>query len=176
MLLGSEKVYRFRMTAAGFGFATGAGTSILTYAAFSPGVTTFAEWSTLAALFDEVVLEQAHLEVTSSINRSATSAAGSFAVATDHVNNGVNPGSYTAVFRLADARSYSIMDWGRPVIVHNTGKITKRPWASTGAPVGDGDPPCGMAGQFSVASSTLTTGTTYLMANLVTITKFRNRA
>jgi len=176
-MLGTNKVYKFRMVAPSFAFATGAGTSIITYAAFSPAVTTFAEWSSLAALFDECVLDRSYIELTSAINKSATSAAGRFVIGTDCVNNGVTPGSVTAVARLADARSYSIMDWGKPAIIVDTGKMFRgRSWASTGTPGGDGSPPAGLAGQFAIASGTLTTGTTYIVGDLSVIVRLRCRA
>jgi hypothetical protein len=153
--------------------------------AFSPAVTTYNEYASLAALFDEVVLRRAALQFLPTVGSNGTvlTAAGGAQVIINGVACGYNsdnistsPASYAAVVRLAKSANiarciadHSGVTTMKVVIVRN------RPWASTSTPA-VASPPAGCVGTFDVANAiNMSNSTTYYVATLRSTMRFRMR-
>lgn len=145
----------------------------------NPAVTSFSEWTALAALFDEVKAKSSKIEFLT-LNDSATTggALADMVMAFDEQAIASSaPASVLSVFRLAGARTW-VMDKG----VGGSGRqtisrtMTSRSWCSTVTPA-TASPIGGMAGRWSFGNSGLfAVSTAVATVYLTVVARFRNRA
>jgi hypothetical protein len=134
-LFGSLREYEFEMHVVN-ALSTSAGGALLTTISLSPSVSSYAEWSALSALFDEV---QA---MGTSIVAASTNAPGSattafempMAVACNHVNLSTNPASTLAVIRLAGSETFNTTLCVKPFRKSAKFARSERAWCITGTP------------------------------------------
>lgn len=145
---------------------------------FSPAVTTFAEWSALAALFDEVKLVSSHLTWTTGLTPVATATPTQICLAPDLISNAASTPSYTAVQRLAESREFGM----GPFMTSGSSEHAKiriplhREFATTATPATT-SPPAGCCGAWVWASAVVTTNSTYYaFISLRNVVRLRMRA
>jgi hypothetical protein len=143
-------------TSTGGGIVNGAYT-------WNPSTSSFAEWTALAALFDEVVLVSAQMTWTTAFGPTSSGIVAQVSVAPDFVSDATPPSGFTAVTRLAGSSEFNIStglgSGGSTTIRFSTKLPRDRPYAATSTPsppVTSG-PPAGCRGQWSWASNIVTT-------------------
>jgi hypothetical protein len=185
-LFPAGKAYQFDMFA-NTSIGTPAATFILSTLPISPAVATYAEWASLAALFDEVKLVRAALNFLPNVGSDgqALSAGSSvnqpvsaFLCGVNHDNISSSPASYAAVGRLASSANVirCIGDKGQSIFTFRapSGLL----WARTVTPAVQ-DPPAGVLGSFDFASdptTSLIAASIYYKNTLRTTVMLRNRA
>jgi hypothetical protein len=148
----------------------------------SPSVASYAEWSSLSSLFDEVRLVSSTLLLRTQVggnNRNCNTAVSDLIIndvycGFDCENISTAPASFAAVVRLEGSKpiqrsttdtsgSSRFMSHGRP------------PWARVAVPAVQ-DPPAGLLGSFSIANAAaLSVSTIYYYATLHTTVELRCR-
>jgi hypothetical protein len=175
-LFPASRSYDFEMHYPSTQTSSAAG-SLLGSIALDPGATSWAEWSTLSALFDEVV------GVSSRISFLSTYAAAGLTtipmvLAFDEIQTGSTaPSSITAIIRLAESCTF-VMSLGTA----GSGKFTKsrkltsREWCSTAYPSAV-QPLGGLAGRWDFGNSAVFPNSTSIaFVDLRAHARFRNRA
>jgi len=179
-LFQADKVYNFEMHASGTDASIGGGVLQFSHS-WSPATTSFAEWSALSALFDEVCLRSTEIVVTSAFGPTSTAIVVQMAVAPDSTaTSGATP-SFTTVQRLAESEFYHCawMQGGSGSFKkkHSLPKDS-RPYAQTSAPHGpSSSPPCGCLGSWAFASSIVGTASiNYQFWTMKEVVALRSRA
>jgi hypothetical protein len=179
-MFASRRVYLFQMHASQT-LATIGGGVFNTKVDWSPSVSSFAEWTALSALFDEVVLRKSTLKITSAFGPTSTAIIFQVAVAPDPSGiSGTTP-TYTPVLRLAESEvihPYNLGSSKTGSWLKATNIPKSRPWALTSSPTGaSGQGENGCFGQWSLASNIVGTATTnYFFAALYNVVALRSRA
>jgi hypothetical protein len=179
-LFRADKVYNFQIHASSI-LGTTAGGAFNTIVNWSPGVTSFSEWSALSALFDEVVLRTARIDVTSALGPASTALTPMICIAPDRTTiSGTTP-SFVVTQRLAESEMvhpYNLATKespGRFTKVHHVNR--DRPWAVTSAPTGATGVTSGCLGQWNFASLSVGSASfTYLYVALMDVVALRSRA
>jgi hypothetical protein len=176
-LFRAGKTYDFLLHANGT-IATAAITGTFTgnSANWSPAVTSFSEWTALAALFDEVVLRSSHFAVTSAFGPTSTSIIIQVVIAPDI--DTVNPSTFTPIQRIAESEVFHCYNMsttpGRFTKVH---RIRGRPYATTAIPAGASGTPSGCLGQWVFAQNIAgTPSINYFFYTMENVVRLRNRA
>ena len=155
----SGKSYRFLIHASSTLASIGGGVFNTTIS-WSPATTTFAEWTALAALFDEVLLTDTTIDVTSAFGPTSTAIAVQVAIAPDETTISGSTPSFTAVQRLAESEFIHIA-WlnhsSSPGGFHKHHRVVNRPYATTASPAGASGTPAGCLGHWAFASNIVTT-------------------
>jgi len=156
--------------------ATGGG--VISFAfPFSPLVSSFSEWTALAALFDEVRLIRSKMTWTSGLTNASTTIPTQVCVAPDLIANTAVTPSFTAVQRLAESREIGLgpfMEHG--MNAHFAVRIPGRIYATTAAPATT-SPPAGCVGAWVWASAVVTTASAYYgFISVRNVVKLRMRA
>lgn len=154
-----------------------AGGSLLGSETINPSVTSFAEWSALSSLFDEVKAVSSSMRFCSLIFPTAALPPCTMVMAFDETQTtSGTPASFLSVFRLAQSKSWSL-DHGDAGCGSHTQvrKMTSRSWCITSSPVST-SPIGGMTGSWVFGNSGLL-GTSAASATTLMIvrTKLRNR-
>jgi surface antigen len=178
-LFSSGKSYDFQLHFSQTGQTSGAG-ALTNFLAWSPGVTSFLEWSALQSLFDEVKIVATKVIWTSAFAPVAITAGipTQFALAPDNVTNGSAPAGYNAIQRLAESKVFSSHIPGASGSATMTKKHrpTPRPFASTTTPA-VASPPSGCTGQWSYAMNIAgTVSINYMFMTMTNVYRFRSRA
>jgi len=176
-LFSSSRTYDFQLHASGTIASTGGGV-INTRISWDSSVVSYAEWTALAALFDEVKGITAQVDITSAFGPTSTAIITQIMIAPDRDGVSGSAPTYTVTQRLAESEPFHIyLMAGKPGVFTKVHKIGSRPFATTAVPGGASGTPAGMIGQFSVASNIVTTATiNCLFWALKTRARFRNRA
>jgi len=148
-LFSADRTYKFRVTYNSY-FATSGSGVINGAISFSPSVVSFAEWSCLSALFDEVRLRTCKVTLTGATNNSASAVA--IAIASNWANTSSAPSGPTAVLRLPDSEilnSYFMSHSTSPGVFVKTVKSPIKVWAETATPAVV-SPPAGCLGTFDI--------------------------
>lgn len=180
-----QRQYRFTIVSNSALSSTGAG-SFNVFQPISPNIVTYAEWSSLAALFDEVRLIQSTLYLRPCIGDNGqslqTATSGTNLILTDiwggtDCNNlSTAPSGFAAVLRLSDSRpirrTVSEVDGVNALTMKARKDLG---WASTGTPAVQ-DPPAGLLGSFNFSnSSALSVSSQYFLTVLKTSVWLRCR-
>jgi len=155
----ASKTYVFEIHAAATLASIGGGVFNTTIS-WSPAVTSFAEWSALSALFDEVVLHSTTLDVNSAFGPTSSAIAVQIAIAPDETTTSGSTPSFTAVQRLAESEFIHVAWLGHsssPGAWRKTHRVTSRPYATTAVPAGASGTPSGCLGHWAFASNIVTT-------------------
>jgi hypothetical protein len=178
-LFKSARSYSFRLcTTAALPIATNGAGSLLSNLSWSPLVTTYAEYSTLAALFDETKLSSARLDVISAFGPSSTAVSIAISIAPDYNNISVTP-TYALVARLPEVRHFSCYNFGS---IKGCKTIVAKPprareWCITSAPATASPIPAGWCGQWDFGNDVAGTATiNYLFTKMIMSSRFRMRA
>lgn len=168
------KIYYFDLFASTSIGSTGLGAMTGTLS-ISPAVVSYAEWPALSALFDEVCLVRAAVNLRPQVGAdgqdlNSTTAQKSivngFLMGANLNNISTAPASYTAVGRLARSAEMTrtISDRGASSLYMYAPE--GRPWADTTTPAVQ-SPPAGMLGAFDYSvSAAVTNSRTYYIADL----------
>jgi hypothetical protein len=134
-LFGASKEYRFQMHFVS-ALSTTAGGALLGTLSLSPSVSSYAEWTALAGLFDEVKMYRS--SVTFLSTNAPASATTAFempmTIAPNHVNLSTAPASTLAVVRLAESNSFNSTLCVKPYVQHAKYSDDERLWCLTGTP------------------------------------------
>lgn len=156
-MFGAGKVYRFMLHSSNT-LASSAGGVVGANFAWSPALSSFGEWTALAALFDEVRLNSSHLTWTTAFGPTSTAIIAQISLAPDFVNNGVTS-TFTPITRLAQSIEFSI-DKPGPAgasTLHRSARVPRgRLWAMTASTTSTTSD-IGCNGQWSWASNIVTT-------------------
>jgi hypothetical protein len=171
-LFPAGRSYSFQMHAFGT-FATVGGGVFSGTVDWSPSVTTFAEWTALAALFDEVKLVRSNLHLTSAFGPTSTAIIFQMVIAPEFGPS--LAAAYTSVQRLAQSSyHHPVLDFKTKKI---SAKIPSRDWATTGTPAGTSGMIAGCLGRWVYASNIVGTASiAYYFHGLDNIVRFRMRA
>lgn len=174
-LFGAGKTYDFMLHTSSTQAATGGGV-IAGYAAWTPSA--FAEWSALAALFDETRLVSAAISWTTSFGPTSTAIICQIVLAPDFVVSG-SASTFTPITRLAHSREFAIHTPGPggASTLHAKVRVPRgRVYAIITSPTSS-TVDCGWNGQWSFASNIVTTPSiNYAFLVLRNIGRFRCRA
>jgi len=146
---------------------------------WSPGVTTFAEWAALSALFDEVKLISVRMDLTSAFGPTSTAIVFQVVTAPDRIGStGATP-TYTATQRLAESEvlhPYTMA--AKPGVFTKIHRLNRdRPYASISTPAGASGIPSGCLGQWSFASNIVGTASiNYMFGAFSQVVRLRSRA
>lgn len=160
-LFKANKPYRFRMHGSST-LATIAGGVFNQTISWSPATTTFAEWTALAALFDEVKLERAGMIITSAFGPQSTGISFQVAIAPDFTTASGSTPSFTTVSRLAESEyihNYHLGGLEAPGRRHKVARVPARDYATTAAPAGASGMVAGCLGHWAFASNIVGTAT-----------------
>lgn len=175
----SGKSYRFLIHASSTLASIAGGVFNITIS-WSPSTTTFAEWTALAALFDEVLLTDCFLDITSAFGPTSSAIAVQIAVAPDETTASGSTPTFTAVQRLAESEFFHVAWLGHktsPGNFHKHHRVVNRPYATTAAPTGASGIPAGCLGHWAFASNIVTTASINLLFCAVSqVVKLRCRA
>jgi len=177
-LFPSGKRYNFELHAYTGVQANGSGV-FNTRLSWDASVTSFAEFSALSALFDEVKVRRAQVDITSSFGPTSTAIIVMCCIAPDRDGTSGATPNFTAVQRLAESEYFHCyLMAGKPGVFTKVHMIDQdRPWAAVATPGGASGTPSGTIGQFSLASNIATTPSiTILFASIKAVYVFRNRA
>lgn len=177
-LFPTGKRYNFELHAYTGVQANGSGV-FNTRLSWDASVTTFAEFSALSALFDEVKARRCQVDITSSFGPTSTSIIVMCCIAPDNEGTSGATPAFTVVQRLAESEYFHCyLMAGKPGVFTKVHTIDPdRPWAPVATPGGASGTPSGTIGQFSLASNIATTaGITVLFASIKVVYVFRNRA
>lgn len=174
-MFGANKEYSFEIRFVS-ALSTTSGGALLTALALSPSVSSYAEWSALAALFDEVKAIRTTLTLIGTNGAADNSGAYEMPVqiACDHVNLSSNPASTLAVVRLAGSRSmYSTKDTAPKVL---KARLPGRLWCISGTPYSQ-SPLGGCIGTWSIGNFSIGAGSTQYFSTVTRLyIKLRCRA
>jgi len=154
----ADRKYVFELHASGT-VASTAGGVINTRVSWDSSVVSYAEWTALAALFDEVKAVKTHIDITSAFGPTSTAIITQLMIAPDRAAiSGASP-SFTTVQRLAESQPFHIYNMGHsgPGVFSKTHHVGPRPYATTTVPGGPAGIASGTLGQFSIASNIVTT-------------------
>jgi len=173
----TNKVYSFQLHASGTIQSSGGGV-LSTRISWDATVTSFAEYSALSALFDEVVITSAQVDITSAFGPTSTAIIVQFVIAPDRTATGGATPTFTPIQRLAESEVFHCYNMaaktGVFTKVHNIGP---RPFAAISVAASGSATTGGVLGQFSIASNIVGTATTnYIFWVLRPVYKFRCRA
>jgi hypothetical protein len=141
----------------------------------SPSVTTYAEWTGLAALFDEAKAISTSLEVVTAIWNPAAVAFLNAWTALDEVDLSTAPASTLAVIRIAGSRGFTMSGESGSFVHHHRQKVGRRDYCLTGTPFSQ-SPVGGLIGCWKFGNGVAGTATTqYFTVVLRTIARFRAR-
>lgn len=177
-LFPSSRCYDFEIHGSAT-LATIGGGVFNTNVGWNPASTTFAEWTALAALFDEVKLVSSRLDLTSAFGPTSSAIIFQVAVAPDFDGSAGGTPSFTAVQRLAESEYIHCYNLGRggPGRFRKTTIIRDRPFALTSTPGGASGTPSGCIGDWALASNIVGTASiNYLFAIIKNVVRLRNRA
>jgi len=176
-MFGALKEYRFQMVVV-TPLTTTSGGALIGAISLSPSVSSYAEWTALSALFDEVKAIGSKIVLASTnAPASATSAFEMpMVIACDHVNLSSTPASTLAVVRLAESSTFNTTLCVRPYVKTVKFADSERLWSITGTPYSQA-PLGGCIGTWSYANQSVGGGSTlYLSAITRTYVKLRCRA
>jgi hypothetical protein len=175
-LFPASKPYDFEMHYIATQTSDGSG-GLLGSIALNPSATSWVEWSTLSALFDEVVGVSTRITFLSTYNATNTALV-PMVLAVDEIQTASTaPSSITAIIRLAESQTF-IMSLGLAGSAKWTQsrKLTSREWCSTGFPTAV-QPMGGLAGRWSFGNSAVfPVSTSIAFVDLRCHARFRNRA
>jgi hypothetical protein len=177
-LFKAGKQYSFEIHASSNLASNGAG-SLNQTISWSPSTTTFAEWSALAALFDEVKLSKAHIDITSAFGPTSTAIIVQMIVAPDATTISGSTPSYTVVQRIAESEVFHCYQMARatPGRFEKTFRVPSRDWATTAAPAGASGMIAGCLGHWAFASNIAgTVSINYIFVALRHLVHLRLRA
>jgi len=165
--------YTFRIHASGNWATSGGGVFAPQTADWSPAVTTFSEWTALAALFDECKLKRSTLSLTSAFGPTSTAIVFQVAVAPEF--GPALATTFTPISRLAESQYlHPVLDFRTKRI---RARVPPRDWATTGTPAGASGMIAGCLGRFVAASNIVgTVSINYLFWALENDVAFRMRA
>lgn len=179
------KTYRFDMVS-NTTIAT-VGSGVLNQAiTLSPAVASYAEWPALSALFDEVQLLHADIQLMPQVGDNgqnlnsgtvSNSIVSAVALGCDYENLVTAPASYAAVLRLAKSAQVARTIGDRSGVTEMRFRPSgDRPFARTVNPATQ-DPPTGCVGSYSIATaSALSASTTYYYVTVRAVVTLRNRS
>lgn len=175
-LFPAGRTYDFEIHAAGNIASSGAG-ALAGQIDWNPGVTTFSEWSALAALFNEVKIVRSQLDITSAFGPSSTAIAVQIMLAPNP--NASTAATYTPVQRLPESEPFHCAWVGKT----GTGLLTRkhtipsgRLYAVTSSPAVQ-SPPSGCWGVWNYASNIAgTVSINYFFYAMKNVVRLRNRA
>jgi hypothetical protein len=176
-LFGSSKEYRFQMHFVS-ALTTTAGGALLGTLSLSPSVSSYAEWTALAGLFDEVKAYGS--SVTFLSTNAPASATTAFempmTIAPNHVNLSTAPASTLAVVRLAESNSFNSTLCVKPHVQHAEYRDSERLWCITGTPYSQ-SPLGGCIGSWDYGNHSVGGGSTQYFSVIVRLfIKLRCRA
>jgi hypothetical protein len=176
-MFGALKEYRFEMRFV-TPLSTTSGGALLTAISMSPSVSSYAEWSALSALFDEVKAYASHITC-ASVNAPA-SATTAFempvVIACDHVNLSSAPASTLAVVRLAESEVFNTTLCVKPFEKTVLFAQSERQWCITGTPYSQA-PLGGCIGTWSLGNMSVGGGSTQYLSCITRLAvKLRCRA
>jgi hypothetical protein len=154
-----------------------AGGSLLGSETINPAVTSFAEWSALSSLFDEVKAVSTSMRFCSLIFPTAALPPLTMVMAFDETLIASSaPASFLSVFRLAESKSWSLDHGDSGSGCHTqVRKCTSRSWCITATPVST-SPIGGMSGAWVFGNSGLAGASAASATTLMIVrTKLRNR-
>lgn len=178
-----RRAYTFTINFSGSLTSSAAG-AYLPFVAISPGISSYYEYASLSALFDEVQLASSTLHLVPQVgsNGQNLEVAAAAPVVSQQIVCGVErdnistaPASFAAVVRLAGSRlvARTVGDTCGVCTMHYV--PAKLPWARATTPAVL-DPPAGCLGTFNLATDgPLSNSTTYHKFVLKTIVRMRNR-
>jgi hypothetical protein len=176
-MFGALKEYRFEMRFV-TPQSTSAGGALLVAIPLSPSVSSYAEWSALSALFDEVKCFGTHITCasTNAPGSATTAFEMPITIACDHVNLSTTPASTLAVVRLAGSSTFNTTLCVKPYKRYARFADSERSWCITGTPYSQA-PLGGCIGTWSLANMSVGGGSTlYLSCIVRTYVKLRCRA
>jgi len=178
----AQRSYLFQIHASQTMSTIGGGVFNFTFS-WNPGSTSFAEWTALAALFDEVLLVKTRLDITSAFGPTSTAIIFQIAIAPDDTTLTGGTPAYTAVQRLAECEYFHCYNMGRtgksggPGLFVKSHRVTDRPYATTSAPTGATGTPAGCLGHWAYASNIVGTASiNYCFAAMTNVVRLRCRA
>lgn len=177
-LFGGSNSYRFMIHSSSPQAADVAGAIKGAYS-WNPATATYAEWSALSALFDEVAMISSELTWTANVVPTSTTIPAQISIAPDFVNDGTAPTGFTAVNRLAGSQEFGYLanlnSNGSSTIKFHV-RTVNRLYASTATP-SSATPPAGCRGQWSWASSNAVNASViYAQTTIRNIVNLRCRA
>jgi hypothetical protein len=173
-MFGALKEYRFEMHFVS-ALSTSAGGSLLTAIPLSPSVSSYAEWTALSALFDEVKMIGSKITC-NSVNSVDGATEMPMAIASDHVNLSTNPASTLAVIRLAQSTTFNTTSCVKPYVKTVKFADSERLWCITGTPYSQ-SPLGGCVGTWSLGNLSVgSVSVPYLSCIVRSFIKLRCRA
>jgi hypothetical protein len=173
-MFGALKQYKFEMHFVS-ALSTSAGGAILTAIPLSPSVSSYAEWTALSALFDEVKAIGSKI-VCNSVNSVDGATEMPMAIACDHVNLSTNPASTLAVIRLAQSSTFNTTSCTKPYVKTVKFADSERLWCITGTPYSQ-SPLGGCVGTWSLGNLSVGSVSVPYLSNIVRLfVKLRCRA
>jgi len=175
----ASKIYSFEIHASNVLATVGGG--VFTNGdsmSWNPGTVTYGEWSALAALFDEVVLQKATVYINSAFGPTSSAIVFQAVIAPDLDNSSGSTPAYATVQRLSESEYLHPYEMGvKPGIFIKVHKVKNRPYALTSAPTGASGTPSGLLGGWKIASNIVgTPSINYMFAAMKNVVRLRNRA
>jgi hypothetical protein len=173
-LFKSDKTYRFQLHANNTFSSSGGGVVQIGFAS-NPGVTTFSEWTALAALFDECKLQRSTLGITSS---GLLTKPIPLWIAYDHSTSTGSGVGFGNVQRLAESKAVQSnnMNGGSARHVQSANISGTRVYGPTSGPT-SAAVDVGLNGQWDISGQDSTAVSTVVFyADISNIVSFRNRA
>jgi hypothetical protein len=173
-MFGALKEYRFEMRFVS-ALSTSGGGALLTAISLSPSVSSYAEWSALSALFDEVKMIGSKI-VCNSVNSVNGASEMPMVIACDHVNLSTNLASTLAVVRLAQSSTFNTTSCIKPYVKTVKFADSERLWCITGTPYSQ-SPLGGCVGTWSLGNLSVgSVSVPYLSCIVHSFVKLRCRA
>jgi len=140
---------------------------------WSPAISSYAEWTALAALFDECKIRSSRLDISTALGPASAVLIPQWAFAPEF--GPVSASSYVGVQRLAESRFLNPICAWKVVVMR--ARVPPRDWATTVAPVGATGLIAGMLGRWTYANdSPGTNSLTYMRIAMSNVVVFRMRA
>jgi hypothetical protein len=155
---------------------TTAGGGFLGAIALSPSVTSYGEWTALAALFDEVKAAKSSIHFVTSVY-SGQVLSSPIMLALDEQNLNTPPATYLAVARLAESQSFNSLSGDQGSGRHSQHRVlASRSWCNTATPYSQ-SPVGGCIGAWVFANGVImNTSTTYFVVDFTLTVRLRCRA
>jgi len=175
----ASKTYSFEIHASTTNGTSGGGVFNTTIP-WNPASFTYAEWSALSALFDEVVLCRSQIDITSAFGPTSTAIIFQICIAPDVSGSAGGTPSFTTTQRIAESEFFHCY-----LMAKKPGVFTKvkkginktRPYALTSTPGGASGTPSGCLGAWCLSSNIVGTPTTnYIFSCVKNVVRLRNRA
>jgi hypothetical protein len=175
-LFGANRTYDFQLHQV-LNVVSSAGGATLGFVAISPSVASYAEWTALAALFDECKGMSSHIDWNTAIPVGSVVQLPTVILAFDEQNLSSDPASTLAVYRLAESKTFvPQLSTGGSGQFRLDRKFTSRSWCNTSTPYSQ-SPVGGLIGCWVYGNSQLfTVTTTVAVISSITRARFRNRA